>query len=132
MATTRQGFLASWTSYNGSAIGAANKFQLMASLDVLEDTEFGDKWKTRVGGLAEWDGQGEATFDMADVGQAAICNALIATTPIVVPVTSVFTLYTAKTWTGTILITRAEVVAEVAGKVTLAVTFVGSGPPVIA
>ena len=132
MATTYQGFLGAWTSYNSSTVGAANSFEITFAQDMLDDTAFGEKWVGRKGGLASWSGRGTMTFDYADLGQKALADALIVAAPVSAGATAVFTLYTGKTITGVIIVSSFRVSDAVADKVTADVEFVGDGAPTLA
>jgi hypothetical protein len=134
VATTYQGFLSAFTSYNSSTVGACQGFEITVSRGILDDTAFGEKWEGHQGGMGRWSGSGEFVLDLADLGQLALSTSLVSAAPISAGATAVFTLYTGKTLTGVIIvdsITFASA-ATADAKVTMRMSFTGDGAPVIA
>ena len=55
-----------------TAIGGADTVSFSIDPDLLEDTEFGDAWKTRIQGLKDWSCTISGDFVDADTGQGHV------------------------------------------------------------
>lgn len=64
-----------------NSVGEAKLWNVQSSQEMLDDSAMGDKWKTFVGGLAEWSGQGECWLDYGDTKQKALIDLIVAATP---------------------------------------------------
>jgi predicted secreted protein len=116
-------------TYNGSAVGEGQGWRIRSAVDVLDTTKFGTAgYKTFIGGLVEWDGTMNMNLDLGDAQQLLLAQKLSGASPSSAAVAATFVVLTsAKQLSGTIVVTQAEITAQVAGLVTFAITFKGSG-----
>ena len=119
-ATIKQGTtdMAEMTSWNIDVAG-----------DVAETTAFGDEWKTFSYGTASWTGSMEGYFDLSDVSQKAIHDAIIATAP--APELSDVEFYpdstTTEKYSGDIIVTGTSVTVVHTDIEKIVFSFQGSG-----
>jgi hypothetical protein len=119
-------------TFSSASIVEAKAHRLRTAVDVLDTTKFGTAgYKSFIGGLVQWDGSGEANFDYGDPNQKAMVDKLSGASPAASTLAVMFGIISGaaatKQFYGVVAITQFEVTAAVAGLVTAAYTFRGSG-----
>lgn len=97
--------------------------------DVVDISDMGDEWKSKLAGLADWSGSFNCLFDLTDAPQRAIHDALVAASPSPELTDAKFYVDDTHYYSGTILVTGVKVEAKLDDVVRLSITFEGSGAP---
>ena len=124
-----QGFNGSLT-FNGSTLAQCQGWELVTSLDILEYSGLGDKWKRNAGGQGGWSGTASCKLDYA-TGQKEFIDDIFAATPTLVGATGVFTTATSDTITGTVIPNSITLGTRNNELVTFEVAFTGDGAPTL-
>lgn len=95
-----------------------------ASIEVLDDTVQGDQWATCVGGLAKWNGTGEAWLDYGDLRQKALID-LAGTAAAVDAV--LFGISSKKQWYASAMLSGFSISDSKDAIVTVSFNFSGNG-----
>jgi hypothetical protein len=103
-----------------------NSWTIELTLDVFEDTELGNTWRTLIGGINDWSGSYDCALD--ETGLAAIGDIGVGEAA----ANAVFTYGSTATITGSIAITGSTLTSSTSGVNTITFTFTGSGKPVFA
>lgn len=64
-----------------NSVGETKVWGLTTGAEVLEDTAMGDPWRTFVGGVAQWSGQGVVWLDYGDANQKILIDKIAAASP---------------------------------------------------
>lgn len=131
--------MATYRGMDGSVTFATNvvaevkSWSAQVTGEVLDTTSMGLKWRTVKGGVAQWNGQMVAQLDYGDtLGQKAMIDKLIQTTPDSVGAAAELLVNTGKKLSGTILITNIAITQQLGSIVEVTIGFEGSGQPTIA
>lgn len=118
-------------TFASSAVVEAKAHTLQATQEVLEVTKFQDRWRGVKGGAASWVGTGTAYLDKGDPRQAAIIDALVATTPGFVLNGVLFGLEllssTVKQFYGGVIVSGLSISADRGAIVEVTFSFEGTG-----
>jgi predicted secreted protein len=128
--------MANYRGMDGSVTFATNTvaelkgWSINTSIEILDPTVQGDKWRKAVGGLASWTGAAQGNVDYGDTnGQKAIVDKLIAATPASTAFASEFLIGTTKKITGNIVVTTIAIASQMGEIATIQFTFTGNGAP---
>jgi len=109
-------------------VAEMGEWTITASLDVDEDTQFGDNWKTYLAGLASWSGTMSGNFDPSDTYQKELIDALVAASPGTTITDARFELEDSNDYfSGSLIVTSVEVNPSIAGTVKVSIGFQGTG-----
>lgn len=115
-------------TFAAAVVGEIKSWSINASAEMLEDTAMGDKWKTFVGGIAEWSGQATANLDYGDTnGQKAMVDKIAVATPASTGAALEFLVNTGKKYTGTALVSGFQITQQIGEIVQVQFDFQGSG-----
>lgn len=109
-----------------SVVGEVNQWKLDIDAAALETTNFSSGgWKEFIAGLKDWTGSFDANWDVANDtnGQAVIQSNMFAGTSMTVELDVDGT----HKYTGSILVTKSSIDAQVKGIITISYTFQGTG-----
>ena len=109
--------------WSGSAVTEMQNWELNISGDNLDDTAFGDAWRSYASGLKSWKGSAKGNFDKDDTnGHAALKDAALGGTT----ATAKFFLDSQSHLYGTVRV-NANLSAPVDGLITVNYDLQGSG-----
>jgi predicted secreted protein len=109
-------------------VAEMSEWTITANLDLDEDTQFEDNWKTYLAGLASWSGSMSGNFDPTDIYQKELLDALVTASPGTAITDARFELEDSGDYfSGSLIITSMEVNPSIAGTVKVTIGFQGTG-----
>jgi hypothetical protein len=117
-------------------IAQSRLWGIQSSIEALDATVQGDKWRAVVGGLASWTGNGEVLLDYADLIQKELVDKILTGTPSPSITGMLFGTYAddaaggvTKLWYAAAVLSAFNIVGGGVGELfTAQFTFAGNGP----
>jgi len=111
-----------------TSVAEAKAHNINASVEVLDTTSFGLRWRTVKGGMASWTGQASCWLDKGDPEQSGLIDLIVATTPGLTVNGVLFGTNVGKQWYAGCVLSGFSVTVDKGAIIEATFNFEGSGP----
>ena len=120
-------FIDATVAFDSNSVGEVRLWNINAEVQFAEDTAMGDKWETRVAGMATWNGSAECMLDYDDARQAELIDLIAAVTPTPDINAVIFGHTEEKMWYAASVLSNFAITQNKDDIVTVTFTFAGQG-----
>ena len=114
-------------TFDSNAVGEVRLWNINAEVEFAEDTAMGDKWETRVAGMAKWSGSAECMLDYDDARQAELIDLIAAVTPTPDVNAVIFGTQDEDMWYAQAVLSNFAITEDKGDVVSVTFTFAGQG-----
>jgi len=114
-------------NFDSNAVGEVRVWNINAEVEFAEDTAMGDKWETRVAGMAKWSGSAECMLDYDDTAQAELIDLIAAVTPTPDVNAVIFGTQDEDMWYAQAVLSNFAITEDRGDVVSVTFTFAGQG-----